>query len=261
MVVGAAVCAHERARVVAPLCTARENVVGWYSTGPKVRASDLAINELFRKYTPNPVLLVVEPTGDSTLGLPTKAYVAVDEVTESRDGVARSQRVFRHIASNMGALEAEEVGVEHLLRDIRRLSTATLGQSVQARVSALRSLEQQLATLRRYVADVREGRLPLSQRVVEELQNAFNLAPSVTQPELATAFANSANDSLLTVYTSAMTRAVIALHNLLLNKKEAQSGPDDEEKSDDKAKKADADADDKADKKKAAGKDEPKAKK
>jgi 26S proteasome regulatory subunit N8 len=200
---------------------ARENIIGWYSTGVKVRSSDLEINELFRKYIANPILVVIDPVGGTaTLGLPTKSYVAVDEVAESRDGVARSQRTFRHIGSSLGALEAEEVGVEHLLRDIRRLSTATLGQAVEARVAALRSLDAQLAELRRYVADVREGRLPLSQRIVAQLQHAFNLAPAVNQPALAAAFASSTNDALLAIYTASLTRAIISLHTLLLNKRD-----------------------------------------
>jgi 26S proteasome regulatory subunit N8 len=42
--------------LTAPLCTccyniAREKLVGWYSTGPKIRASDLDINTVFRRYT------------------------------------------------------------------------------------------------------------------------------------------------------------------------------------------------------------------
>jgi len=110
--------------------------------------------------------------------------------------------------------------VEHLLRDIRRLSTATLGEAVDARVAALRSLDQQLAELRRYVADVRAGRLPLSQRIVQQLQHAFNLAPAVNQPTLAAAFAWSTNDAMLAIYTAALTRAIASLHTLLLNKRD-----------------------------------------
>mmetsp|Transcript_27066 Transcript_27066/g.105338 ORF Transcript_27066/g.105338 Transcript_27066/m.105338 type:complete len:149 (+) Transcript_27066:155-601(+) len=36
---------------------AREQIVGWYSTGPKIRPSDLDINELLRNYCANPVCL------------------------------------------------------------------------------------------------------------------------------------------------------------------------------------------------------------
>jgi 26S proteasome regulatory subunit N8 len=56
-------------------------VIGWYSSGPKIRPSDLEINELFRRYTPNPVLVIIE-VQPKDLGIPTKAYVAVEEVTE-----------------------------------------------------------------------------------------------------------------------------------------------------------------------------------
>ena len=34
---------------------AREKVVGWYHTGPKLRANDSDINELMRRFVPNPV--------------------------------------------------------------------------------------------------------------------------------------------------------------------------------------------------------------
>ena len=232
-----------------------------------MRSSDLEINELFRKYVANPVLVVIDPNDTAALGLPTKAYVSVEEVSETREGASKSQRAFRHIASTMGALEAEEVGVEHLLRDIRRLSTATLGQSVEARVAALQSLEQQLATLRRYVVDVREGRLPLSQRIVAQLQHAFNLAPAVNDPALARAFAGSVNgksvvcvcvsrqsqllfflvcvDAQMVVYLASLSRSIVALHNLLNNKRQAKDADQADDDNDDGAsgKSTDAKAD------------------
>jgi 26S proteasome regulatory subunit N8 len=54
-------------------------MVGWYHSGPKLRSSDLEINELFKKYTASPVLVIinVKPT---ELGIPTDAYYAVEEI-------------------------------------------------------------------------------------------------------------------------------------------------------------------------------------
>ena len=45
---------------------AKEKVVGWYSTGPKIRENDLDIGELFEKYCADPVLVIVNlsPTAD-----------------------------------------------------------------------------------------------------------------------------------------------------------------------------------------------------
>lgn len=60
---------------------AREKLVGWYHSGPKLRASDLEINELFKRYTPNPLLVIVD-VQPKEVGVPTDAYFAVDEIKD-----------------------------------------------------------------------------------------------------------------------------------------------------------------------------------
>ena len=49
-------------RVCESLCTcsARERVVGWYSTGPRLREADLDINDLVSNYCDNPLLVICE---------------------------------------------------------------------------------------------------------------------------------------------------------------------------------------------------------
>ena len=64
--------------------TAREKIVGWYSTGPKIRAADLEINEVFKKYTKSPVLVIIDVQPKDELGIPTDAYIAVEEVKDVR---------------------------------------------------------------------------------------------------------------------------------------------------------------------------------
>lgn len=59
--------------------TARERIVGWYHTGPKLCPNDIAINELIKRYNPNAVLVVIDAK-PKELGLPTEAYIAVEEV-------------------------------------------------------------------------------------------------------------------------------------------------------------------------------------
>ncbi len=38
----------------------KELVVGWYSSGPKIRPHDIEINEVFRKYCPDPVFVIID---------------------------------------------------------------------------------------------------------------------------------------------------------------------------------------------------------
>lgn len=84
---------------------AREHVVGWYHTGPKLHPNDIAIHELLGKYCNSPVgsplaflttinvlicfsfspqVLVIVDARPKALGLPTDAYYAIEEVHDVR---------------------------------------------------------------------------------------------------------------------------------------------------------------------------------
>lgn len=71
---------------------AREKLVGWYHSGPKLRASDLEINELFKRYTPNPLLVIID-VQPKEVGVPTDAYFAVEEIKDVSTYLGFSSRV------------------------------------------------------------------------------------------------------------------------------------------------------------------------
>ena len=68
---------------------AREKLIGWYHSGPKLRASDLEINELFKRYTPNPLLVIID-VQPKEVGVPTDAYFAVEEIKDVRRPIPSS---------------------------------------------------------------------------------------------------------------------------------------------------------------------------
>jgi len=240
---------HENMARMFRKVTARENVVGWYSTGPKIRPCDIEINELVRRYTPNPVLVVIDVDARDELALPIESYVAVEEVAEEEPAAGEVRPVsamkFRHLNYEVQAVEAEDIGVEHLLRDIQgRGGRGTVTERVQDKARALRSLQSKLAEVRTYLVAVATGKLPRNQRVLERIQDMFNLMPDVEgSREYTRAFAVKSNDMLAAVYVGALARAVIALHDLILNKteyREAEHKLDtaDKDKSKDKDKPA-----------------------
>ena len=96
----------------------REKIVGWYSTGPQIKRADIDINEKLRKYNTNPVFVVIKVHEAESQSIPTEAYSTREEVDDN----GNLRRQFIHIQSSIGASEAEEVGVEHLLRDIKDAS-------------------------------------------------------------------------------------------------------------------------------------------
>lgn len=60
---------------------AREKLIGWYHTGPRLRASDQDINDLMKQFIPRPVMVIVDPRSRDT-GIPTDAYFAVEEIKD-----------------------------------------------------------------------------------------------------------------------------------------------------------------------------------
>jgi hypothetical protein len=93
------------------------------------------VNELIRRYTPHPVLVIVDVNPRDDLEIPTTAYITV----ESRpDEKTKSRETFVHLPCEIGAHEAEEVGVEHLLRNIRDNTGGTMSDAVIAKLNSLK---------------------------------------------------------------------------------------------------------------------------
>jgi 26S proteasome regulatory subunit N8 len=129
---------------------AKERIVGWYHTGPKLHPNDIAINDLVRQYCSQSVLVIIDAK-PSSIGLPTEAYRAVEEVHD--DGTPTT-KTFEHVPSEIGAEEAEEVGVEHLLRDIKDTTVGTLSQKITNQLMGLKGLHMKLTDMHKYLQQV-----------------------------------------------------------------------------------------------------------
>lgn len=146
-------------------------------------------------------------------------------------------RTFKHIPSSIGAFEAEEVGVEHLLRDVNDPSVSTLANQVSSnyvqhsrvpyqslfvqikhKTSALSGLKTQLLEMKDYLENVLAGKLPANNQVVYNIQTAFNLLPNLNVEALVRALLIKTNDMHLVIYISSLIRSVTALHDLVRNK-------------------------------------------
>lgn len=211
---------------------AREKIVGWYHTGPKLNQNDVAINELMRRYCPNSVLVVIDAKPKS-LGLPTEAYLMVEEVHD--DGTPTT-KTFDHVPSEIGAEEAEEVGVEHLLRDIKDTTVGTLSQRITSQLMGLKGLNSHATDINSYLQKVASGQLPINHQIVYQLQDVFNLLPDVNLQQFVKAVYVKTNDQMLVVYVAALIRSIIALHNLINNKIQNRDAEKNEGKEKDSSK-------------------------
>ena len=197
--------------------SAKEKIVGWYSTGPKLRESDIDIHELFYAYAPEPVLVIVDVRAENA-NIPTSAFAAQIEVKE--DGTEKQQKTFVHVPNSIEAFEAEEIGVEHLLRDVKDNTVSTLSTKVSEKLQSMRGLKARLEEIKSYMDKVVDGSLPMNHEIMGHLQNAFNLLPNLNLEEYVRGFNVSSNDAMLVIYLSSLIRSVIALHDLIKNKAE-----------------------------------------
>jgi len=120
----------------------------------------------------------------------------------------------------LGAYEAEEVGVEHLLRDVRNASTSTLATQVGDKLAALKRFVSKLSEIAAYLQDVVDGNLPPNPKILYNLQNMFNLLPDLDRDNMDHSFNLNTNDSMLVMYLASVVRAIMALHDVINNKLE-----------------------------------------
>jgi len=122
------------------------------------------------------------------------------------------------VPSEIEAEEAEEIGVEHLLRDIKDNVVGTLSNRVGDQLRSLKGLQQRLEEIQEYLGKVVAGSLPINHQIIYNLQDIFNRLPNLEDPETIKSFSVKTNDQLLVIYLSSLIRSVIALHNLINNK-------------------------------------------
>ncbi|CDK27940.1 unnamed protein product [Kuraishia capsulata CBS 1993] len=204
---------------------AKEKLIGWYHSGPKLKSSDLQINEIFKRFTPNPLLLIVDVVSKDVIDIPTDSYIAVEEIKE--DG-SSSEKTFIHLPSVIQAEEAEEIGVEHLLRDIRDQACGNLSIKLTNNFKSLKSLNERLENIIKYLNKIVSGELPINNVILEKLQDIFNLLPNIGNlggetdvnklGDLNKSFTVKTNDELMVVYVSSLVRSIIAFHDLIENK-------------------------------------------
>jgi len=210
---------------------AKERVVGFYSTGPQIRPNDLRIHSLIKRFlpagTPTPPVFVIVDVRPDRQSIPTTAYRVVEELdaTDSKKSTASSSssggqvhKTFAHVPSLIGAMEAEEVGVEHLLRDINDPTISTVASLIKAKMAGLDTLTDKLVEMKDYLEAVLRGDMKVNQEIVANMQTILNLLPNLNVEELVKAMLVKTNDFHMVIYLSSMIRSVMALHDLISNK-------------------------------------------
>jgi len=199
---------------------AKERIVGFYSTGPQIRSNDLRIYAIVKRFAPAgavtpPVFVIIDVRPDRQ-SIPATAYRVIEEVDNNSN---MQVKTFAHVPSVIGAMEVEEVGVEHLLRDINDPTVSTVASLIKAKMLGLASLTEKLVEIKDYLEGVADGRITkVNQEIIANIQTIVNLLPNLNIEELVQSVFTKTNDMHMVIYLSSLIRSVIALHDLINNK-------------------------------------------
>lgn len=94
----------------------------------------------------------------------------------------------------------------------------TLSQRIGTQLHGLNGLLKHMESIQQYMDRVCEGKLPLNNPILYQLQDIFNLIPNLNLEAFGRSFAVKTNDMMLVVYMASIVRSVIALHSLIANK-------------------------------------------
>nr|CCC94461.1 putative 26S proteasome regulatory subunit [Trypanosoma congolense IL3000] len=193
----------------------RVRIVGWYSAGPScaVQSNDMLLHLLVAdRFALNPVYCIVN-TDPNNKGIPVLAYTTV----QGREGTRSME--FRNIPTHLGAEEAEEIGIEHLLRDLTDSTITTLSTQIQERELSLNHLGRVLQSIEDYLRDVAEGIMPISEDVLSVLQEVVSLQPHIYHLKTSVDMIRYANDQAIAMYIAAIGRCVCTLYDVITNRR------------------------------------------
>ncbi|ELA42447.1 uncharacterized protein VICG_00546 [Vittaforma corneae ATCC 50505] len=144
-----------------------EKIVGWYHSGPKMHKNDLDISKAFRKYCENPVLAIVDVQMKAS-DIPVQIFQL------------RFCKQLDHLNVQIGADETEEVGVEHLLRDIKEGTGCSLKDRVEEIKDSLKMYKSSLDQIIQYFDQIEQGLKP-DYKILEVFQEIINAIPKIVQ--------------------------------------------------------------------------------
>ncbi len=193
----------------------KEKIVGWYSSGPKIRPHDIEINEVFRKYCEKPIFVIIDVQEKNKEGIPAESYIMREEVDQDGQLI----KTFFKLNTTIEASLPEEIGVEFMLKDINDPNrVGSVSKIINDKEQSLRSLIKKLTEIKNYLVKVIAGKIPVNAQIIYNIQEIFNLLPNFDTESLIKAMSIQTNNNYLVLYLSWLAKTVIALHKLINNK-------------------------------------------
>jgi len=171
-----------------------ERILGWYHSGPGMYKSDLDISKTFCQFCDDPVLAIINVKSEESR-LPCQSF-------------SLERNNLRYINTEISADEIEEVGVEHLLRDIKEGTGSSLKDRINEVHCSMVTYKKTLSTIIEYLDSVIEtGKF--DRIIMENLQDILLSIPKI-EP----------SNEMEKIYSAELANSLVAMNDLERNRVE-----------------------------------------
>lgn len=198
-------------------------VVGWYSSGPTICPNDMSIhNFITDRFCPTPVYCIVD-TNVEAKTVPVLSYVSVENRSQqnsnSNGNNKSTNTAFRNVVTNVVSVEAEDIGVEALLRDLSDSTVSSLAGKVQDRMTSADKVLELLEMVEQYLRDVADDEMPANEEVLASVQELLNARPVIHRLKTNPAMAIASNDEMLYTFVASLARSIGAIYETVVNRR------------------------------------------
>ncbi|KNH08991.1 26S proteasome non-ATPase regulatory subunit 7 [Perkinsela sp. CCAP 1560/4] len=196
----------------------RANIVGWYSSGPKIAACDLAIHRMIRRYCANPVYCIIDVSPE-VQGIPATCYIARESESRNSEG---EKYCFYHLRTVIDSIEAESIGVDQLLRDLTTSTTQTMETKIEDKKFSLQKFNESLKVIKNYLEVIQQKHVEGDQNILRKVQKILWIATSIQQFKNSASLKRNHNDSAIVRYVTSLMKSFMDVVDLIDRKEEGE---------------------------------------
>ena len=199
------------------------NIVGWYSSGPKIGACDLEVNRIIEKFCQTPVYCIIE-VNPRDQGIPATCYIAH---TQGDSWMKSTEEYFAHLYTEIKSIEGESIGIEQLLRDLTSATAETLEAQTSEKKASLRVLQDKLKEIDQYVIDVKTGLLKGDAQVFNNIKHVHRLLSRIEKVKNSVSMKKEFHDSAIGSYVGKLVQSVISVADIFHQRSEIKAASRD----------------------------------
>ncbi|EPR78411.1 26s proteasome regulatory subunit [Spraguea lophii 42_110] len=171
-------------------------ILGWYHSGPNISDRDPAITESFKFYLDDPLLLIVNVNIADNDDVPARVFYTMNNKMVPMETI-------------IGGEEVEEVGVIHLLKNIKGKGENRMNEIK----NSMKIYEQKLMEIEEEIQNMIDGKTHKSEELVLALQDCVEEIQSINV---------SGKEYEGKVFVSSVTKSMVNLQDLERNRKKVK---------------------------------------